>query len=57
MMFRQEVTRLSCDSKADSELRLVFSVNRLVDNGLTRLRPETDTFESQGNLTFPCERM
>ena len=38
MTFRQEVTRLSCDNKADSELRLVFSVNDVVASGLTRLR-------------------
>ena len=38
MVFCQEVTRLSCDGKADSKLRLVFSVNRAVASGLTRLR-------------------
>ena len=38
MTLRQEVTRLSCDGKADSKLRLVFSVNRGVASGLTRLR-------------------
>ena len=38
MVFCQEVTRLSCDGKADSKLRLVFSVNHVVASGLTRLR-------------------
>ena len=38
MTFRQDVMRLSRDSKADSKLRLVFLVNLFVDSGLTRLR-------------------
>ena len=38
LTFRQEVTRLSCDDKADSKMRLVFSVNDVVASGLTRLR-------------------
>ena len=38
MVFCQEVMRLSCDGKADSKLRLAFSVNRAVASGLTRLR-------------------
>ena len=38
MKFRQEVMRLSCDGKADSKLRLVFSVNRVVASELTSLR-------------------
>ena len=38
MTFHQEVTRLSCDGKADSKLQLVSSVNRGVASGITRLR-------------------
>ena len=38
MTLRQEVMRLSCDSKADSKLQLVFSVNHVVASGLARLK-------------------
>ena len=44
MTFRQEVTRLSCESKADSDLRLWFSVNCVVASELTRLRNEDSCF-------------
>ena len=42
--FHQEVTRLSFHGKADSELRLVFSVNCVVASGLTRLRHRDSCF-------------
>ena len=46
MTFRQEVTRLSCESKADSDLRLWFSVNCVVASELTRLRnPSFKSFQ------------
>ena len=56
MVFCQEVTRLSCDGKADSKLRLVFSVNRVVASGLTRRRRLLSRAKGY-LLTFPCERM
>ena len=43
--------KLSCDDKADSKLQLVFSVNRVVASGLTRLRNGDGCFREPRKLS------